>query len=436
MNAAGLKPVFYPGGALAPGGRFRIEGFRLQGGTRVRWDGVEIRTLMVSAERIEALVPLSARPGMHRIEVETGEGKALSPPVPVVDSAPGLEGAKRLGHRVVLKASGVGRGKPVVWVGDQVARNVKHRAMAEGWDEIEFEMPASAGCAVPVSVGESNFVLIPAQDGCPETASRLPVSKGTSRFALAAATRVWHWPLAAVEPMIVDEFLLAMREGGFSDHPVLSPPPVGSCVVYTGLAREGLLGQRTVPQLLRAALSGTPLELISKVQLSAAGRQIDLKFPGPQAGTLLARLGWRDPANPRSRPLFYEGSQVEIDFGRARIATPNGLRWTNREAFQAVDSRKAAEFRWQGGEVLLVLAASDPGAATSAIAVCAATGSSFVMPARIVSQLVPSSIAPGALSGFGAVLQIGVDGSGNPPAGLSRYWKVSAMAVSRGLTFH
>jgi hypothetical protein len=236
--------------------------------------------------------------------------------------------------------------------------------------------------------------------------------------------------------LLSEEFLLAFRNGGFSGHPVLLTPPVNACTLYSGSVREGLMGERSIPNLILAALAGSPLVPVSSLQLSSSGRKIDLSFPGTIPGALLARVGLKDPANPRTRPLFFTSPNIQLDYAGILLSNPEPLVWTNRRAFQALSLSSLPEFRWAGlnsiGEVYLLLGASDPEASTSAIALCTASAvaQSFTVPDGVLRQLMPTNTAAGLMRVFAAILRLKVEKSEPPPSGLSQMWLVSAAASS------
>ncbi len=451
-NAAGRKPLNYPGGALSPGARFRIDGYRFSLGTgkaQLLWDGKAISVLSVSDNTIEALVPTATQPGIHRVAVFNSEGRTKDHLVPVVASAPGIYSANGLGWgpidptlktqpggSLTIKITGLGL------AGAQVSvANLRAKVLRQNTSSVEIQIPNNTppGCSVPVAIGDSNVVTITVGDPakvCAASDSRLPVTSTSTRIGLAAASRIAHWSTASVEPILSDEFLLAFRDGGFSGYPVLLTPPTGSCTLYTGPVREGLLGENNIPKLILSALTGTPIQPLSSLKLSSGGRSIDLAFPGSLPGALLARVGLRDPANPRTRPLFFNSPSIQLDYGGLSLATPEPLLWTNRKAFHSLHLNSRLNFAWSGlepkGEVYLLLGASDPTAATSAIALCTASAlaQTFTIPDGVFRQLVPINTPAANMKVFAAILRLKVDMAEPPPGGLAQMWRLAAAASS------
>ena len=452
-NAASRKPLAYPGGALAPGARFRLEGARL---TRAQllFDGQPLPIPTAAAEALEALVPAKTSPGTHAISVRNGEGTSAPQTVPVVSSALGIYTANQLGwgridpprayrpgDPVTVSVTGRNKTNPNFEVAGLPARTMAIRpAPTPGIERVDLRLPVNvpSGCAVPLSAGQSNFITLtigdPAQV-CAGTPSRLPAQSAPARIGLAAISRLSHWPLAAVEPVVTDEFILAFRDGSFSGHPALLLPPPGACILYTGPAREGLLGERSLPRLLFAALTGTPLAPISRVRITAGTQTLDLKMSTARSGDLLARIGWRDPANPHGRPLFFNSPSVALDFGSLTLPAPLPFNWSNRADFQTVSLTAPKTFSWTGThsarDTYLLAAATDTAAATSALAVCTAPegAQAFTLPAALLTQLAPRTEAPVRLNALAAIFQLDV-----APARVESFgtiWRVTLSAQSR-----
>jgi len=211
MNAASYVPAGLPHAGVAPGSRVvllgRDFGFAepLQqetadsltlGGVSARVTAggstVEAYVMYVSANRVEMLLPRDTATGTATMTVVVN-GKELSAPVNVVPRAPGIRtnGAMGVGSAVAFNAStqpitasnpaaagelarlvttGIGSedalsSTEILVAGTPVpAAGITRRS--NGYDEIDFEVPAGAnGCAVPVAIRIgavlSNFATLP-----------------------------------------------------------------------------------------------------------------------------------------------------------------------------------------------------------------------------------------------------------------------------------
>ena len=278
VNSASQIPPTLPGGALAPGARFKIQGVRLTGSelTAVILSrgtvSVNAQILSATPLAIEAIVPSNAPLGPVEIRVRRGSEISAPFPVSIFRANPGLysrngsgwgpgraqnlrpnrrdntiKDPARPSEPIAILATGTGGVTPDVFVGSQRAKVLRIEPAAERGDEvIVVEIPRTApeGCFVPVYARErepdaapSNIITVSirrAMGGCrmpPEFSVPLFDSRTTGMIVISRASGLSE---SGRGKWTADDAVAAFvkRDATPPNAPLLLTPPVGTALFH------------------------------------------------------------------------------------------------------------------------------------------------------------------------------------------------------------
>jgi len=438
VNAASQLPPSLRGGALTPGARFIVPGVRLGPEIPVRGSEsnppdklalVTVRIaqgdraayahlLMVSATRIDAVVPDAAPLGQVQLTVTYGalesEPYTLTlEPASVgfysADTAPdSLPQAKRKPEAApgdIVTLWGTGMGAFDLVVGGKPAEAV--RIAAADWclgvEQVAFRVPAGTplGCFVPVQARTP--------DGRPSNAIPIAVHAPGEpcrdeldwfREGVERATRAGFLALARISldmhlaPHAGSQFQFdygiasfGRQESGQRQFPPL--PPAGTCTVFTArLNLHQILGEA------RAA------EWTSIPEPARGNRRLDageaISVTGPAGSHTLPRdvrrqdyyaalLGGQGPfSRDAVKPLYLSRGSYTVsapggaDIGpfSAKVEVTPAVVWKNRDRTDAIDRDAGATLEWKAardGDAMLILAVNaDRPSGDSAVCLCMA----------------------------------------------------------------
>jgi uncharacterized protein (TIGR03437 family) len=308
-----------------------------------------------------------------------------------------------------------------------------------GRDRIEFEVPldAPAGCNIPVQVkAESSYsnvvtMAIEANGQQCQAAGNpvLGIAERGGKVGVVLLARVGaSLELEPGKPptdMTLDLGAGLFQEfaagGELAYNPLLSYPPRGTCMTYSGdLDLGAILGAGTKAEDT-GGLTGRALDAGS--QLTVTGpRGAPIPLPkadeeattGPYAGLLGGTLPIGDGP---SLPPFLDGGQYTVkgtggkDVGPVSVSLdgPHGVDWTGRNRIRQVDRNSGVTFNWSGGGssqiVLLGGASTDQKNQVAAGFFCSAVAAqgSFTVPPNVLANL-PASIGENAEQTLGALL--------------------------------
>jgi uncharacterized protein (TIGR03437 family) len=461
VNAASRTPAGLPGGAIARGARIMIPGVRLgpeaavrgpeadpperlaDVSVRIRQGGAAVNAglLLVSAERIEAWLPLALQEGAAQLTV-THRGLASEPyPLSIVASSAGFFSSETApdalpaatgrasaapGEPVSLWATGWSGATPEVFVGGQPAGAVRvaRETCCQGVERVEFRVPPGAplGCFVPV--------LARTPEGRTTNAAHIAVHAPGQpcrdeldwfRESVERADRAGFIVLARVSldarfaPRTGARFDFDYGVGAFghqrAGQRIFPPlPPPGACTVFT--ARVNLR------QILGQARS--PAEWASIPQLAAGNRGLDagaaISVAGPAGARALDRdprrnvhysafLGGQPPLSHQpARPLYLRAGAYALsapggaDIGPflAKLEAPRPIVWKNRGRVSEVDRAAGLALEWKAASaadaVLIVAANADRFSGDSAMCLCLAPARDgrFHVPPLALSNLPPT----------------------------------------------
>lgn len=429
VNSASQIPPTLPGGALAPGARFKIQGVRLTGSelTAVILSrgtvSVNAQILSATPLAIEAIVPSNAPLGPVEIRVRRGSEISAPFPVSIFRANPGLysrngsgwgpgraqnlrpnrrdntiKDPARPSEPIAILATGTGGVTPDVFVGSQRAKVLRIEPAAERGDEvIVVEIPRTApeGCFVPVYARErepdaapSNIITVSirrAMGGCrmpPEFSVPLFDSRTTGMIVISRASGLSE---SGRGKWTADDAVAAFvkRDATPPNAPLLLTPPVGTCTVYTGSSQSSFEMPVTISDGLLADLGGEGLDVGPALNLSN-GQEMRVVPSTPGApGFYRAPLG---SSESRRRPLFLNPGSVNLASAGGRNASAFDLKlkvtpaftWTNRDEIVEIDRRRPLTLTWttaNPSEVKLILAMNVDQLTTSrAMCYCVANG--------------------------------------------------------------
>ena len=377
-NEASRMPASLPGGAIARGSIFRIQGWRLgppdpvtaaRGASATTLAGVSVEIsaggtrlkavpLTVGEEEIHAVLPpdaplgdvelrvtrdgLTSRRPAHVTVVESSfgafskNGRGWGPGVITnADGQPNsLEHAARPGESVRLSGTGLGRVAPQVIVAEKPAGRIESAgplAGRAGVDEIRFVLPPDTpeGCYVPVrvrtdAVVSNTVTLAVSSDGgaCSNAGNWIAAqARQSGSTGLVALLRV-DLKTAATAKREAD-FPMDFGYAAFEQHPNTTSggnpfymfPPVGSCMTLAGRMSARVFG---VPLAALDEAWGRLLDAGDGIVVTGeAGGRI-LKRSGKQRLRYSALLGGISPiSDSGSIPLF-------LDPGLYRISVTGG----------------------------------------------------------------------------------------------------------------
>lgn len=447
FNSASRFPRTLPGGVIAPGARFTIQGVRLgaKGSSQVEVrSGARsqvARLLSVSPGEIEAILPATVPPGDASVAVLVN-GKASTPvSIRVQSSAPGLYSANHLGWGAIaqtgsaapggtveLSATGIGGRVPEVFVGGRKARaSVRPKTGAPGIDELVLSLPRDVpeGCHVPVYTQTralvSNVVsLRVSRHGPARTAECSDTLWPAARESNATIVLYQMGLTIEVNPgdlrsSIEEQGAAAFTAPGSPLPPIRVLPPAGTCMGVAGTYQTGEGGQ---------ILFGLNLNLPG-MQTLDAGRQIEISGNGATRKLTARKPGFFSQSlalranRVNDRPAFlFPGDYTIAGSGgpaagafqtKLHVATP--LVWIDRERFNLIDRRRGATLKWAGHDpsrpVIVMAFSVDRFSTVSFASLCVAApgATEFTIPPAMLANLPATDESPGLPLSYLAVLQ-------------------------------
>jgi len=491
VNAASRIAPTLPGGALARGARFQIQGVRF--GTagnatvviRKGESELPVRILSTTPERIEALVPAAAPIGTASLVVTAGGRPSLPFRIEIVESNPGLfsrngegwgpgridnlepSGARRANtldnparpdRQIVLFATGLARTRPItVVVGNRAVRAGSPVPSARpGEVEIPLTLPADApeGCFVPVyleagPLRASNAVTVAVSSALgPCRPAVFPVLR-EPRIAAVTLSRIRMRALNQNADDISDRVTVTL---GAKDNPellllpLLLMPPPGTCTAYTSsFQSETVL---TNP-LSGAQAAGHGLNAGEQFTLTGAGGTHPLYRAGP--GFYQSRIGREGPAvNPRLPGLFLEPGAFQLrgsggtDVGPFAwsLTGPVPLDWLDRDRSAIVVRSQGLRVHWKApaSAQFVALVATNTDKVTTAIGACLcaarAGAGQLTVPAALLANIPASQDMPGPPHDVVFVVSLGAAASQPLAApGLDRVSPAYVYAAGRFVEF-
>ena len=447
MNAASFAAEGLPAAGVAPGARFVLFGRALgpaepvtqENPTETLLAGVTVSVssgtstvnapvLSVGPDRIEAMLPLDTALGEATVTVKL-DGATLRTNIRVVERAFGIRTAGRQGRGramvaetvragslVRLRGTGLGReASPVgleVLVGGLAQPAAGVARLSGGWEEIDFEVPATIapGCEIPVAVRHgatvSNFASIDIGDDCPASnsdAAEAPVSAG----ALSLIRSEAEYPgVRSVNEVAAGWF----QKGPAGADGLTGITPGRGCTVYYAVEQDQLEPQIAGLDAGRLVVNG-PLGV----------REIERQSKGAYASPVGQVMEGLDiPATPGTGLFLTPGDYTISGSGgadvgpfSARIAVPEPAVWSNpNHSLDRVDRSTDLTIEWRGAtEAQLVtvsgfstVAGSRPAVAAGFTCVERGDQGRLTVPAFILSAL-PATTSREA----DAMLTFGVD---------------------------
>jgi len=461
VNGASRMPSSLAGGGIAQGGRFSLSGVRLgpprgvQGSEAdppVALGGVSVHLaqgqtdisaplLLVSAGRIEGLIPPTALLGPTRLTV-VYDGRASEPyPLILVESsfgffttgnAPaGLPDARQPistspGETVALFGAGLGPARPEIFVGGKPAGNPRstgEAACCKGVDRIEFQIPANAphGCYVPIQARAagrpSNVVGIaihPAGQPCHDQIDWFHDSVlHAARAGFVALVRISLGAQTSGGSDAGYQFDYAVASFGkqqSGQRPFPPLPPFGSCTLGTQrIDLRQVYGEARHPSAWSGILEPTPgnLALDAGPSISvagAAGTKVLRRATGKR-DVYDALLGGAVPfTQVRRTPLYLQpGAYILTSAGgqdigpfTAQVQAHPVIEWRNRERLAEVRRSAGVTVEWKEASrkdaVIVAAVSSDHFSGDSAVCVCLAHAKDgrFTIPPISLGNLPPT----------------------------------------------
>ncbi|MDP2998207.1 MAG: hypothetical protein Q8N47_12025 [Bryobacterales bacterium] len=308
-----------------------------------------------------------------------------------------------------------------------------------GRDLIEFEVPPDApvGCNIPVQVkagsSYSNVVTMAVEANgqqCQGTDNPvLGLAEQGGKVGVVLLVRASaSLELEAGKPPT--DLTLDLGAGLFQEfvaggemayNPLLSYPPRGTCMNYSGdLDLGAMLGAGTKAEDT-TGLTGRALDAGSQLTVTGPkGAPIPLPRANQEAttGPYAALLGGTLPiGDGPSLPPFLDGGQYTVkgtggkDVGSFSVSlnVPQGVTWTDRNRIKQVDRNSGLTFSWSGGgssQIVLVGGAStDQKNQVAAGFFCSAPAAqgSFTVPPNVLANL-PASLGEDAEQTLGALM--------------------------------
>ena len=467
VNAASRMPSSLPGGALAPGTRFLVHGWRMQPKDRVRIqiangpNTVEADVLSVTEEELEAVVPDRVPEGAAELTV-IRDGKASLPAhIRILSASFGIfsqnklgwgpgeifnsdrqpntkEHAARPGERVTIVGSGSGSRRsvrPAIFIGGkQVVKIAKIRKSGtrEGADEIQFTLPAGTpqGCFVPLRIAidgtVSNTVTIAVSHRgahCGDADGWMPKTMLESRpmafFAFAHADVHLNLSRSSSTEYPIDaghaSFGTLGPETGSS---LLSmAPPVGTCGTN---ARAWKLSSIASPLSAFDLGSAHPLDAGPNILVQGPADTRTLTPSGNRIGRYSALLGGILPVRIRKPgPLFLNPGTYEIsvpggsDVGafQTSLDVPPPISWTDPPQVESVNRDHGVTVQWrasrQADRVLIIAMNTDLESGATGLSLCAEDASvgSFHIPPDALANI-PTGRSSQAIQPFSLLVVV------------------------------
>jgi uncharacterized protein (TIGR03437 family) len=442
-NAASRMEPSLPGGSLAPGALFTIDGLRLAASdakTRVRiaQAGREIESPVISAsaERIEASVPMEARAGDAELTVIRGELKSRAFSIRIAPSAFGIftrngkgwgpgeidnedgrpnspETPARPGSILSLRGTGWGTaGTAEIYAGGRRARFLSATLDHDqpGVERVRFRLASDTpqGCYVGLvfrNAGNVSNVV---------TVSIAPTGKACAAepkaSGLIVLTRVKiHARLNAGVPV---DFPREIGAAIFPDDRAAAPlnawellPPTGTCTGFTGRRSGGATvpWSDDFPTVARPGRDAGPSITVQGPDGTAILR------PSARAPDIyMAMVGGGLPLGV-SKPLFLDPGHYTVSaagggqVGPFRVEADFHLtlKWRAPERLDRIDRARGAVVEWSGTtareRVLVAAIGTDSLSGGTAVCLCMAPGTAGKarLPPLLLANLPATRDTPG-----------------------------------------
>ncbi len=397
FNSASRFAMALPGGALAPGARFTIQGVRLAEGSskpivRIHSGGSTTTAEVVGAgpDRIDAIFPARVSVGSATLTVLRGTAESRPFALRVAASSPGLylnPGIRaRAGESVTLDVAGPGISK--VMVG-----SIQATGVVAGPTKVRFVVPRNVpvGCYVPVYAVTkeglvSNVVTLQVGATCPPAAGRF----GTVIIARASMLLEFQPgdPRLGVEERAASWY-------SASESPVSALPPAGTC---TGFASQYLPGASIESVLQIDALDASPTLQVTRNGVTRSVRG---------SGNLARREPFLGPGPVR----------VSTSGWDATLNVAESLVWKNRDTMESITRAQGTTIEWSHADpkqpVLLTAVSVDRASTAAFAALCVAPPgqNGFHIPPDILANLPASVPAAGPPLSLFFVMQSPTGGS-------------------------
>ena len=409
FNSASRTPSMLPGGAIARGALFEIEGVRLGSSaqtTSVSVAGHSVPLIAVSPRHIQARMTANVPIGEVTLLVSVDGHLSAPYPLRVVNgnfAFFGRPASAAPGETITLSGTGLGPSPPEIWLGPQRAAVVStHRGAGADPDEITIRIPAQSpiGCHVPV---QARYPGAPAANTVTLTigACEPPVVLSGRTAGLLAITRTVKPPATVTDDASA---AFALRDA-ISPNPILAVPPPGTCATYTGAAAA-----ETQPDARPGLDAGRELYIIRD-----RNQQPITAMPGAPG---MYRRTLRGPGflDPGTLTIGGDGGP---DVGPFEIAIPAPvpLVWENRDSITSIDGRRGVTLWWRppakskDALVLIGIRAIDTTQTAWAAAYCSASAASgtFTIPPEALATL-PATNASLALSYVSSAVPVSAKG--------------------------
>ncbi len=445
VNTASQIAPTLAGGAIARGARFTIYGVRLGSSaiTLVTAGRTPIKTLTVTRNRIDAVMPVDIPLGSVPLVVTVGASASKPFTTEIVDSNPGLysrngEGwgpgvirnltpgaqpanntessAALPGQSISLGVTGLGGARQVTVVIGTHPVTVSTRPHQE---ELQVRLPAGAeqGCYVPVYLlaspsRASNVVTV-------SIASRagacnpgpVPILN-SRRVGVGIASRTRFRGRAGEPVSVKDEAILvfASKDEQPVSTPILLLPPVGTCTAYTSSFQADTALQSSMLSALFTDMNAHGLDAGPSFTIAGNGQTRSLLPVLTTPGYYKGRLGWSEGRQTRRNPgLFLNSGEFVIDGPggpdvgpvHASLRAPVPLEWSNLEQTTTVDRSKPLPIRWtglsSGHTVIIIVTNVDQLSTAIGTSMCVADGKrgELTIPAALLANIPVSRDMPG-----------------------------------------
>ncbi len=428
MNEASRMGSSLPGGALAPGTRIVIQGFRFAATTRVHLTSdrksAELRVLSSGPREIEALLPDDFPTGSAELTVSNDDGLSKPFPIRMVPCSFGIYSANGAGsgsakivashgNRIAILGTGCGDRARVIqiFVGGKRARLASfHPDEREpGVERLEFEIPANAppGCHVPVLVRlpdglVSNAVTVPVGVCDPSRQDPFAGTPANQAGALVLLARLHVRSGSNIATDRTEDFGAAIFAPVDTLQKVLSIyrllPPEGTCITYTG-RYSGDLASTLLPPM-SGPLMKAGMEAGNQLSISGPNGARDIQ-EHKQRGIYGQIIGFGRFLATTSRPPFLSPGDytvswrggTEVPASKIQLSMPTPFSWTNASKIAVVNRNADLTLKWRPGgtpQRLAILALNvDPNTTALAACFCLAPrkATAFSIPSRMLANL-------------------------------------------------
>jgi len=435
-NAASQIHPALPGGALAPGARFIVEGIRFRPPVEVRITSahrtVSARLLSQSGERLEGLMPDDAPLGETQLVVTAAGQPSVPFDLNIVDASPGIfpladeagAPAHKPGASFRMLATGLGSASRLeVYVGGKRAASTRAGERKDGIDTLRVVIPRGTkeGCNVPVlaraGTRVSNTIILAVRraDGPCLPRPEWPFERFSpgARAGLIVLTRSavdLDLPSAEKMSFTVDDAAAAFLQvtpGASGFAPLRELPPPGACITYAGIWHTAALLTDSLPEVILHGVNGNGLDAGEITVEGPAGKgALDVG----RKGFYGARLGGETPIR-KPKPLFLEPGELsiagtggsDVDAFRTTLDSPLPFRLRNTDRLKNIDRAKGFTVEWSDvppdRRIGILLMNADHATAALGMCFCLAESgqTAFTVPPLMLANVPPSSNIPGSI---------------------------------------